>query len=112
MEEFYIIILYILLIVSFETVAMSCFKGSVQKTIFPDWRFFLAGVVCYAIVGILLVQTFKLSGLAVTNALWSGLSVIATTTVGILLFKETIHMHDVLAILLISTGLIILKLTN
>lgn len=70
------------------------------------------GLLLYAGVGILLVQTFKLTGLAFTNALWSGLSVMATTTVGVLYFKERLHLHDYIAITMIGGGVLILKFTD
>lgn len=101
------IVIYVLIIVGFETMAMSCFKKSLD-----DWRFFLLGVLFYVGVGGLLVQTFKLSGLAFTNALWSGLSVMATTTVGVLYFKEKLHWHDFIAISMIGGGVMILKGTK
>ena len=105
--EYILIITYILMIVVLETCAMSCFKTSMK-----DWRFFLLGVLLYAGVGILLVQTFKLTGLAFTNALWSGLSIMATTTVGVLYFKEKLHLHDYIAVAMISGGVLILKFTD
>lgn len=101
------IVLYVLIIVSFETFAMTCFKNSLK-----DWRWFLLGVLFYVGVGALLVQTFKLTGLAFTNALWSGLSVMATTTVGVLYFKEKLHFHDFIAIAMIGSGVMILKVTE
>jgi multidrug transporter EmrE-like cation transporter len=101
------IVMYVLIIVGFETMAMSCFKKSLD-----DWRFFILGVLLYIGVGGLLVQTFKLSGLAFTNALWSGLSVMATTTVGVLFFKEKLHFHDFIAIAMIGGGVMILKVTE
>jgi multidrug transporter EmrE-like cation transporter len=52
------------------------------------------------------------SGMAMTNALWSGFSVMATTVVGILLFKEGLHLHDFFAIALIVGGVMILKVTD
>lgn len=67
------------MIVGLETCAMTCFKNSIN-----DWRWFFGGVLFYIGVGLLLVKTFQLSGMAFTNALWSGLSVMATTTVGVL----------------------------
>lgn len=70
------------------------------------------GVLFYVGVGGMLVQTFKLTGLAMTNALWSGISVMATTTVGVLFFKEKLHLHDFLAIAMIGGGVMILKITN
>jgi multidrug transporter EmrE-like cation transporter len=101
------IILYVLIIVGFETTAMTCFKKSVD-----DWRWFLLGVLFYVGVGFLLVQTFKMTGMAMTNALWSGLSVMATTTVGVLYFKEKLHWHDFIAIAMIGGGVMILKVTD
>jgi small multidrug resistance pump len=98
---------YVLLIVLLETLAMSCFKRSIDNS-----AFFAVGVLFYAAVGYLLRLTMNTSGMAMTNALWSGMSVMATTTVGILLFKESIHFHDLLAIALIVSGVMILKVTD
>ena len=77
---------YVLLIVMLETMAMSCFKKSVDSN-----AFFAVGVLFYAAVGYLLRLTMNATGMAMTNALWSGFSIVATTIVGILLFKETLH---------------------
>lgn len=101
------IVFYVLLIVVFETMAMTCFKKSLK-----DYRFFLLGIVFYIGVGFMLCQTYNYTGMAMTNALWSGLSVMATTFVGVLLFKETLHMHDYFAILAIGGGVMILKFTD
>jgi multidrug transporter EmrE-like cation transporter len=98
---------YVLLIVMLETLAMSCFKRSIDNN-----AFFALGVLFYAAVGYLLRSTMNGSGMAMTNALWSGLSVMATTIVGIMLFKETIHLHDLGAIAMIVTGVMILKVTD
>ncbi len=98
---------YVLLIVMMETMAMSCFKRSIDSN-----AWFAVGVLFYAMVGYLLRSTFNSTGMAMTNALWSGLSVVATTLVGILLFKETLHLHDFFAIALIASGVMILKVTE
>ena len=98
---------YVLLIVMMETLAMSCFKRSVDNT-----AFFAVGVLFYAIVGYLLRLTFNGTGMAMTNALWSGLSVLATTVVGTMLFKEALHLHDFFAIAMIAGGVMILKVTE
>jgi len=63
-STYFWIVLYVLIIVAFETSAMRCFKKSLQ-----DWRYFVLGVLFYVGVGGLVVQTFKLTGLAMTNAL-------------------------------------------
>jgi len=101
------IVFYVLLIVLMETLAMSCFKRSLD-----DSRFFLVGILFYTIVGYLLCQTYHHTGIAMTNALWSGLSVVATTTVGVIMFKEVLHLHDYFAIAMIGGGVMILKVTD
>lgn len=97
----------IALIVAAETAAMSCLKKGVQ-----DYRWFAAGLGFYAIVSVLLTRTFALEGLALTNALWSAASIMATTTVGVLAFKEALHAHDFFAIGMIGAGVLILKYTD
>jgi multidrug transporter EmrE-like cation transporter len=101
------IVFYVLLIVIFETMAMSCFKKSLK-----DFRFFLLGIVFYVGVGFMLCQTYHYTGMAMTNALWSGLSVMATTLIGVLMFKEVLHFHDYLAVAMIGSGVMILKFTD
>lgn len=98
---------YVLLIVMLETFAMSCFKRSVDSG-----AFFALGVLFYAAVGYLLQLTMNETGMAMTNALWSGISVLATSIVGVMLFKEVIHMHDMFAIAMIVGGVMILKVTK
>ncbi len=87
--------------------AMSCFKKSLK-----DFRFFLLGIVFYVGVGFMLCQTYHYTGMAMTNALWSGLSVMATTLIGVLMFKEVLHFHDYLAVAMIGSGVMILKFTD
>jgi small multidrug resistance pump len=98
---------YVLLIVMLETFAMSCFKRSIDSG-----AFFALGVLFYAAVGYLLRMTMNETGMAMTNALWSGISVLATSIVGVMLFKEVIHMHDMFAIAMIVGGVMILKVTK
>ena len=101
------VVFYVLLIVMSETLAMSCFKKSLD-----DSRFFLAGMLFYTVVGYLLCQTYHSTGMAMTNALWSGVSVLATTIVGVMMFKEVLHIHDYIAIAMIGGGVMILKVTD
>ena len=98
---------YVLLIVMLETLAMGCFKKSIDNN-----AFFAVGVLFYAVIGYLLQLTMNSTGMAMTNALWSGVSVFATTVVGTLLFKEILHVHDFVAIAMIVGGVMILKVTD
>jgi small multidrug resistance pump len=101
------VVFYVLLIVMLETFAMTCFKKSLD-----DSRFFLAGILFYTGVGYMLCRTYSHLGLAMTNAMWSSLSVLATTIVGVLLFKEVLHIHDYAAIAMIVGGVTILNVTK
>ena len=71
----------------------------------------MGGVLFYVGVATLLAESLKLEGLAVVNALWSGISVMATTSIGVLYFKEMLHLHDYVAIAMIGAGVVILKVT-
>ena len=106
-SSYFWILVYVMIIVGLETCAITCFKTSIK-----DWRYFVLGVLFYIAVGGMLVKTFKLTGFALTNALWSGISVMATTTVGVLYFKEVLHIHDFIAIAMIGGGVMILKFTD
>ena len=102
-------IIIILMIVLVETIAMTCLK---KYELTKDFNFFIYGIVAYIIVCMLLCQSFKYENLALTNMLWSSLSILATTTVGVMYFKDVLHLHDYIAISLIVTGLTILKSTK
>ena len=97
---------FVLAIVAMESCAMTCLKRSKD-----GWHWFMGGVLFYVGVATLLAESLKLEGLAVVNALWSGISVMATTTIGVLYFKEMLHLHDYIAIAMIGAGVVILKVT-
>jgi multidrug transporter EmrE-like cation transporter len=103
-----LLMLAILAIVGVETAAMTCFK----KCLGGGRAWFAAGVALYAVVGLLLMYSFSFKGLGIVNAMWSALSVIATTTVGVLYFKETLHVHDYVAVGFIAAGVVSLKVTD
>ena len=106
-SKWFWLVAFVLVIVSLETCAMSCLKRAKE-----GWHWFFMGVLFYIGVSIMLMQSLKLEGLAIVNALWSGLSVMATTTVGVLLFKEVLHLHDYVAVGMIGAGVLILKYTE
>lgn len=101
------VVAFVLAIVSLETCAMSCLKKSKD-----GWHWFVAGVLFYVGVAALVALSLRLEGMAIVNALWSAISIMATTTVGVLAFKEALHLHDYLSIAMIGGGVLILKLTG
>lgn len=100
-----LLIVYILLIVLSESCAMYCFKRGVEHR---SW--FMLGVAAYGMVGFLLQKTFAHKGLAVVNALWSGLSVAATTGMGLFLFHEQLNWKDWAGMAAITAGVVLIKL--
>ncbi|RJE90128.1 QacE family quaternary ammonium compound efflux SMR transporter [Paenibacillus sp. 1011MAR3C5] len=59
-----------------------------------------------------LSQTLKELPLGVAYAIWSGVGTALTAVVGVVLWKEALNVKKVLAILLIITGVIIMKLST
>lgn len=99
----------IVLIVLCETLAISCVKEYHETN---KKRYFCFALVGYVGVCYLLHKSFDHNGMAITNVLWSGLSILLVTLAGVLYFKEEIHLHDLFAGLLITAGVIILRLTD
>ena len=105
-----VILIYILIIVLVETLAQSCLKHYTNS---KDTVFFFIGVIAYGLVSYLLCKSYEIEGgLGMINLIWSGISVVTSFTIGILYFKEKFHIHDAIAVLLITIGLLILKYTK
>jgi multidrug transporter EmrE-like cation transporter len=104
------ILIYILIIVIAEGIAQTCLKNYSNS---KKFIYLLGGLICYGLVAWGLCQSYNINGgVGFVNLIWSALSIISSFTIGVLFFKEVIHFHDILAIILISTGVLILKFTN
>lgn len=98
------------MIVAVETTAISCVKKYHNG---EGLKYFALAVLFYSLVCYLLCLSFNVKdSMGMVNVVWSGLSVLAVSLAGILLFKEKIHVHDVIAGLFITTGLLIFKYTE
>jgi multidrug transporter EmrE-like cation transporter len=104
------ILIYILIIVIAEAIAQTCLKNYSNS---KKFIYFFAGLIFYGLVAWALCQSYNINGgVGFVNLIWSALSIISSFTIGILFFKEVIHFHDIIAIILISIGVLILKFTN
>lgn len=104
------ILIYILIIVIAEGIAQTCLKEYSES---KKFIYFLTGLVCYGLVSWFLCESYNVNGgIGIVNLVWSALSIITSFTIGVLFFKEIIHFHDILAIILISIGMLILKFTD
>jgi multidrug transporter EmrE-like cation transporter len=101
---------YILIIVIAEGIAQTCLKEYSES---KKFIYFLTGLICYGLVSWFLCESYNVQGgIGIVNLIWSALSIVTSFTIGILFFKEVIHFHDVIAIILISIGVLILKYTR
>jgi multidrug transporter EmrE-like cation transporter len=90
-----IIIVIVLLIVLAET----CAQSSIQTSALThNTGYFALGLLFYALVAILLKQSFRARGMAIINALWSALSVIAVAGVGYFYFGEDLTRSEIFAV--------------
>ncbi len=105
----YLLLLIILICIS-EAIAMSCVKKYHNG---DGAGYIYLAMLMYAGVCLLLNQSLKFSNtIGMTNVLWSGLSVMLVTLVGVLVFHEKLHFHDIIAAVLITAGMLILKFTQ
>lgn len=95
--------LFVLAISVSECVAHTCLKKfhlDERKT-----HLYFTAVVCYSIVCLMLVVSYKYNGLGVVNILWSGLSVLLIASTGVVLFQETLTALDKAGMLFILIGM-------
>ncbi len=98
------ILLFLVLLISLsECLGQSCLK-KYSLTPTKHWLYWL-GVSFYAMVCLLLVLSYKYRGMGIINVLWSGLSVLAIVSVGILFFNETLTMLDWVGIFMVLFGI-------
>ena len=68
---------------------------------------FFLGWFFYGLLLYLLYLSYNYANFAIANAIWSALSIIGTTIVGVLYFKESISNMEILGIVIIIIGTII-----
>lgn len=100
--------LLILTIVLIETLAICVLK---KYHLSNKILFFVLGVLLYAVVCYLLTKTFAYEGMALTNIIWSGLSILFVALAGVLYFKEQLTTNDMIGSILIVIGIMVLQLS-
>ena len=67
--------------------------------------FVISGIILYAIVGFIYhtLLNSKLS-LAIVNALWQASTIIVMTLISIFYFKQKIHSHQIIGIVIVTIG--------
>jgi multidrug transporter EmrE-like cation transporter len=109
MYEYQFLLVIVMFIVITETVAIACVKEFHNSS---NYAYFILAILLYAVVCLLLDQSFNHRGMGVVNVIWSGLSVFLVAVFGVLFFKEKVHMHDIFAGVCITSGILIFKYTD
>lgn len=107
----------ITLIVTIETIGLSFVKkfhlaiknGEKYTTAI---KYYLVGVLGYAIVCYLLHRIFYYAPLWLTNCVWNGLSVVLVIMVGMTIFREPFHVHDLIASILVIIAILLFEYSN
>jgi drug/metabolite transporter (DMT)-like permease len=97
-------ILLVLLISSTETIAQVCLKHMFLDP--QKYWLYIAAVLCYAIVCILLFVSYRYNGMGILHVLWSSVSILLAIGIGIFYFHEKITSLDKIGIVLILLGMI------
>jgi len=99
-----IILLTIILLISlFELFGQSALKYLHLHNGYK--HYYLYALMFYALVCLLLLQSYKYKGMGIVNVLWSGLSILVILSVSIIIFGEKITKMDIIGIILIILGM-------
>jgi len=90
-----------------ETIALSFLK---EYSVNPNLLFYFLGLLFYCLVTILLVKSFKYEGVGVVNVLWSAFSIMFVVGAGVLIFKEKIHLVELLGVIMVLGGVSLIRL--
>ena len=104
------VIFFVVLICLAETTAIGCVKKYHNG---DGAMYFPLAVLFYALVCYLLHKSFDYNNsMGLNNVIWSGLSVMLVIGAGILFFHEKLHLHDLVASALITSGILIVRFTE
>uniref|UniRef100_A0A6C0IVG3 EamA domain-containing protein n=1 Tax=viral metagenome TaxID=1070528 RepID=A0A6C0IVG3_9ZZZZ len=97
-----IVFIIVMFIVAFEAGAQYCIKMSRSS---DNTMFIVPAVILYSLVCGALYCSYEYRGMGIINAIWSALSVLAVTFVGMYFYHEEIRRKDMIGIALIFVGL-------
>lgn len=99
--------LYLMLAIMGELIGSSLLKASEGfSKLYPTIGLIIAFVGCFFFLSL----SLKTIPLNTAYAIWSGLGLVCTTVISVLIWKEKINMASITGIILILAGVIILQL--
>ena len=106
----YTLILIIVLISICELIGQSCLKYlNIHDS---QYQYYLFGVIAYAMVCYLLLQSYNFKGMGMVNVLWSGMSILVILTASIIMFNEQLSLFDKVGVMLILIGMFLVTLED
>lgn len=102
----YVLLMFAILSEVFGSSMLKVSKG------FSKWLPSVGVVLGMGSAFLFLSQTLKALPLGVAYAIWSGVGTALTAIVGVVLWKESLNVKKVLAILLIIAGVVLMKLST
>lgn len=99
--------LYLGLAILFELIGSSFIKLSDGYTkLLPTAAIVVAYVICFYFLSLAL----RIIPLGVAYALWSGIGIVCTTLISVLIFKQSINLPSIIGICLIIIGVVVMNL--
>jgi multidrug transporter EmrE-like cation transporter len=102
-----LVLIYVIFIVVFETLAQHSFKMSHKE---GTLTYYLLGVGFYACVGFLLIRSYETNykSIGIINLLWCSISVITIMLLGYFFWDEKITYNEIVASILIVIGILLI----
>ena len=100
------IFVIILIIVFFECIGQGMLKHYNTNS---HICFFFIAIFCYIIICCFVVKSYKNNNMGHVICIWSGLSIIIMTLLGVFMFNEKLNNKDILGILLVILGIFIIQ---
>lgn len=96
----------LLLLCFTETLSATSMKYATKKN--NNYYFFIS-ILGYVLVGIILYHSLKLGKLSITYAIWNSVTIILTSLIAILFFKEKLNKYNIIGIILAILSVILIN---
>lgn len=96
----------LLLLCFTETLSATSMKYFVKHN---NNKYFAMSILGYVLVGIILYYSLKLGKLSITYAIWNSVTIILTSLIAILFFKEKLNKYNIIGIILAILSVILIN---
>ena len=97
------LLLVILLISISECTGTTCLKHLYLDK--NKYWLFIVAILCYVVVCMLLLVSYRYKTMGMVNVIWSGMSILVILFAGVIFFKEEVTTYDKIGVILIVAGM-------